>query len=241
MSSADLELVALIAILFLAIFTQSLTGFGSALVAMAVLPTLLGLQVAAPLVALVAATAELILLFRFRRALALRPIWRMAVGAVVGIPLGIFALRQVNEKITLTLLGVLLIGYALYALFNFKLPILAQPRWAFVFGFVAGALGGAYNTSGPPAVVYADTNRWSPAEFRANLQAFFLLTDVLVVATHGVSGNLTGQVLQLYLLALPIIALGIWAGRYCERFINPARFRNLVLYLLIILGVRMLF
>lgn len=241
MSNVALELVALGAILFLAIFTQSLSGFGSALVAMAILPSLLGLQVAAPLVALVAATAEVILLLRFRSALTLQPIWRMAVGAVFGIPLGVFALRQVNDKLTLTLLGIVIIGYALYALFHFKLPKLQQPRWAFVFGFVAGLLGGAYNTSGPPAVVYGDSSRWSPAEFKANLQAFFLLNDVLVVAAHGVSGNLTGQVWQLYLLALPLIGLGIWAGWYCERFINPAMFRNLVLWLLVGLGVRMLF
>lgn len=237
----SVELVAFIAILFLGIFTQSLSGFGSALVAMAVLPGLLGLHVAAPLVALVAATAEFILLLRFRGALTLQPIWRMALGAVLGIPLGVLALRQVNEKITLTLLGSVLILYALYALFQFRLPVLAQPRWAFAFGFAAGLLGGAYNTSGPPAVVYADSSRWSPAEFKANLQAFFLLSDVLVVTAHGVTGNLTGQVWQLYLLAVPVIGIAIWAGRYCERFINPVMFRNLVLCLLIGLGIRMLF
>lgn len=240
-SSLDLDLVAFIAIIFLGVFTQSLTGFGSALVAMTVLPSLLGLQVAAPLVALVAATAEVILLLRFRGALVLQPVWRMAIGAVVGIPLGVLILRQVNENITLTILGIVIIAYAFYALFHFKLPGLKQPRWAFAFGFAAGVLGGAYNTSGPPAVIYGDSSRWSPAEFKANLQAFFLLSDVLVVAAHGVSGNLTGQVWQLYLLALPVIGLGILAGWYCERFINPAMFRNIVLWLLIGLGLRMLF
>lgn len=241
MPEISFELAAFAAILFLAIFTQSLTGFGSALVAMAVLPSLFGLQVAAPLVALVAATAEFILLLRLRSALTLKPVWRLALGAVAGIPLGVLALRQVNERITLTFLGILIIGYALYALLQFRLPELKQPGWAFVFGFAAGALGGAYNTSGPPTVVYADTERWSPAAFKANLQAFFLLNDVLVVAAHGVGGNLTAQVWQLYLPALPVIALGILAGRYCERFIHPALFRRVVLCLLIVLGARMLF
>lgn len=241
MNGLSFEFAALALIIFLAIFTQSLTGFGSALVAMAVLPTLLGIRVAAPLVALISATAELVLLLRFRGALTLQPIWRLTLGAMVGIPLGVFALRQGNERITLALLGVLIIGYALYALFQFRLPELKSPRWAFLFGFAAGGLGGAYNTSGPPAVVYADTGRWAPAEFKANLQAFFLLNDVLVVATHGVTGNLTAQVWQMYLPALPVIGVAILAGWYCERFINPAIFRRLVLCLLVLLGIRLLF
>lgn len=241
MSSTSFELIALTAVVLLAIFTQSLTGFGSALVAMAVLPSLLGLQVAAPLVALVAATAELVLLLRFRSALTLQPIWRLAVGAVVGIPVGVLVLKQVNERITLTILGILIVGYALYALLHWKLPELKQPGWAFGFGFAAGILGGAYNTSGPPAVVYGDAIHWSPAAFKANLQAFFLLNDVLVVGTHGVTGNLTGQVWQLYLLSVPFLVLGIVAGRYCERFVNPAAFRRIVLVLLIVLGIRLAF
>ena len=46
-------------VVFLGVFTQSLTGFGVALVAMAVLPDLIGIRVASPLVALVSLTIGL--------------------------------------------------------------------------------------------------------------------------------------------------------------------------------------
>jgi uncharacterized membrane protein YfcA len=240
-SVAVQDLVLLFPVIFIAIFTQSLTGFGSALVAMVLLPPLLGLQVAAPLVALVAPTTEAGLLLRYRRAVNFQPVWRLCVGAVVAIPLGVVALRRIDEKITLTILGIVVVGYALYALSNFKLPRLEQPGWAFVFGFAAGLLGGAYNTAGPPTVVYGDSRRWSPTEFKANLQSFFLVNDLLVVLSHAVSGNLTPVVWQGYLLGLPAIGLGMWAGLYCDRFLNPAAFRTVVLCLLIGLGLRMLF
>jgi hypothetical protein len=45
-----IQTVLLILIVFFAVFTQSLTGFGSGLIAMALLPELLGIQVAALLV-----------------------------------------------------------------------------------------------------------------------------------------------------------------------------------------------
>jgi len=47
-----MEVFLLISVVFCAVLTQSISGFGVALVAMAFLPGLLGIQVAAPLVAL---------------------------------------------------------------------------------------------------------------------------------------------------------------------------------------------
>jgi uncharacterized membrane protein YfcA len=235
------DLWILIPVIFIAIFTQGVTGFGSALVAMAFLPALLGVKVAAPLVALVAATTETVLLIRYRNAVNLQPVWRLVVGAVIAIPIGVTALRQVNERITLTILGIVIIGYALYALLKFNLPALNHHGWAFVFGFAAGLLGGAYNTSGPPAVIYADSRRWSQIEFKANLQSFFLLNDALVVLTHAASGNLTPIVWQAYLVSLPAIGLGLWLGHYGDRLLKPATFRSIVLCLLIVLGLRLFF
>jgi hypothetical protein len=108
----------LVLVAFLAAFTQGLTGFGSALVAMAVLPGLLGIRVAAPLVALMAGTIEGVLLARYRHAFNLRAVWRLVLAMLLGVPLGIFALRQVEERLVLAILGLVIAGYALYALLN---------------------------------------------------------------------------------------------------------------------------
>ena len=43
------------------------------------------------------------------------------------------------------------------------------------FGFFAGILGGAYNTNGPPVVIYGSLRKWSPATFRATLQGYFFM------------------------------------------------------------------
>jgi len=228
-------------IIFLAVLTQAVTGFGSALVSMALLTQVLGIQVAAPLVALMAGTIEFILLVRYRQALKLSAVWRIAVASVVGIPLGILALRHVSERIVLAVLGLVIVGYAVYALTNPRLPELKQPGWAFGFGFLAGLLGGAYNVSGPPAILYGSSQRWSPAEFKSNLQGFFLLNDALVIAGHAWSSHLTPAVWENFRIAVAAIALGLVAGSALERFINPVVFRRMVLWLLVLVGVRLMF
>lgn len=227
-------------IIFLAVLTQTATGFGLALVSMGLLVQILGIQVAAPLVALTAAPLELILLVRYRHALNWKAVWRLSAASMVGIPLGILALRHVNDKVILTVLGLVIVGYAVYALTNPRMPELS-PGWAWGFGFLAGLLSGAYNTAGPPAVIYGNSRRWSPAEFKSNLQSFFLLNDALVIMGHAVSQHLTPAVWTNYQLALPALALGLAVGLSLERYIHPAAFRKIVLLLLIVMGLRLLF
>ncbi len=228
-------------VIFFAIFTQSLTGFGLGLVSMAFLTEPLGAQTAAPLIALVAITGEVIMLIRYRQTFNFGAVRRLVVASVVGIPLGVLILRQVSQEAALAFLGVLLIGYALYGLFTPRLPEIRNPRWAYGFGFVAGLLSGAYNTGGPPYVVYGTCSRWQPTEFKSNLQGIFIVNSLMVIGSHALSQNFTPPVFQDYLIALPAIALGMGLGFQLDRYINPALFRKLVLLLLLMLGVRLIF
>ena len=235
-----MEPLLLFVVALLAAFTQSLTGFGSALVSMAVLPGLIGIRTAAPLVALITVTIDGVLLARYRQALNLRAIWRLVAALVLGVPLGILVLRRVEERFVLAILGAVIAGYALYALLSPRLPRLEHPAWAYGFGFLAGVLGGAYNTSGPPVVIFGNCQRWPPSEFKGNLQGFFLVNDLLVIAGHALSQNLTPLVLRDYLIVLPALIVGLFIGGRLDRRLDPALFRKIVLVLLVVMGLRLL-
>lgn len=223
-------------IIFLATFVQTSVGFGLALVSMPLLVALLGIQTAAPLVALVSFLAELVILLRYHYALNLRAFARLTAAAIVAIPIGILALRQLDEGIVTTILGLLLIAYSLYSLFSPNFPELNHPAWAYGFGFVAGMLGGAYNTSGPPVIVYGNSRRWPPEEFKCNLQGFFLALGTIIIIVHAASGNFTGLVWKNLLYSLPGIIIGLIVGFAFSRRINAVLFRKIVLVALLFLG-----
>jgi len=235
-----MEIFWVVVVIFLAVFTQSVSGFGVALVAMALLPDILGVKGSAPLVALVALTLELFLLWRYRRSVQWSAVTPIILASAVGVPLGIWMLKGLDEKIVLSGLGLVLCGYALYGLFNFKLPKLNHPLWTYLTGLVAGILGGAYNTSGPPVIIYGNCRRWSPEEFKGNLQGFFVLNSILVVLMHGVNHNLVHGTWIHYFWALPAIFLGLWSGVFFDRYLKPQTFGKLVLWLLVIMGVKLL-
>jgi len=228
-------------VVFLAAFTQSLSGFGLALVSMALLPSIIGLNMATPLVALVAVAIESVLLLRYRESLDVRAIWRVVLAAVIGTPLGVVFLSRVDETLALSILGFVISGYALYALFGFKLPRLEGSFWAYFAGLVGGLLGGAYNTSGPPVILYADCRHWQPDVFKSNLQGYFIISSLTVMVSHLLNGNITLQVWKTFWWVLPFIGAGLLAGLGLDRWLNPVIFRRVVLVLLVLMGIRLIF
>ena len=226
-------------IMFLATFVQSSIGFGFALVSMPLLVGLLGIQISAPLVAILALVAEVFILIRYREALNLHVVMQLIIPSIIAIPLGVLALRYLDADIVTAALGVILVAYGLYALFSPHLPELAHRGWAYGFGFVAGILGGAYNTAGPPVIIFGNCRGWPPNEFKGNLQGFFLVNSLVVVAVHMFSGNYNSVVWENFLLAIPGLILGLIAGFLLSKRINAALFRKIVLVFLIILGIRL--
>jgi hypothetical protein len=227
--------------IFLAVFTQGFTGFGSAMIAMALLPDLVGIRVATPLVALVAEVFEVYMLLRYHHSMKVRTIWPIVAAALVGIPFGLLFLKRVDENLVLRVLGALIVGYPLYALSGLRLPELKRRRWRYGAGFLAGLLGGAYNVSGPPVILYGTARRWPPMEFKANLQGFFVFSSFFTLLGHFISRNITPQVWENFWISLPALVIGGLLGTSLDRFLNPERFRKIVLVVLVILGVRLIF
>ena len=228
------------AIVFFGVVAHSILGFGVALICMPLLILVLSPVSAAAFVALFTIPLQMIIIWRYRHALHLRPFWRVILGTALGAPLGVFLIAQLDERIILSALGLFLIIYAIYNLFNLRLPRIVQPKWDFSFGLASGVLAGAYNTGGPPLVIYGTSLGWNSEQFKANLQALFMLNSFLVIILHIIAGHVDLLVLENLLISLPVIAVGTALGFWLSRYVNEALFRKGVLALLIIVGVHLL-
>ena len=245
-----MTVVWLVAIVFSAAVLQSLTGFGFALVVMPLATLVIDLQTAAPLIALAALTANTINVIRFRRAVDLGEVARLGVASALGIPVGIWALAHVDELAINRIMGAILLAYGANALLRQspKRSGAGRPAarrrlargWAYPAGFVAGCLGGAYNTPGPPVVVYGSLRQWPKDEYRAIVQTFFFVNGVLVVSSHLLSRHVIPQVWTLYAWAAPALLLGLWTGARLDRHVDQERFRKLLTAMILVLGMSLL-
>lgn len=220
---------------------QGITGFGSALFGMPLLTGMLGARLASPLFAASILLGEVVGLVRFRHALTFSAVWRLTVGALVGIPWGVYGVTSLDEAFVTRTLGIIVIGYALYRLLIPRLPRLVNPRWAYPFGFAAGLLTGAYNTGGPGYVIYGTTQGWPPDTFRANLQGVFMVGTVTALLFHGLKGNITPEMLGMWPYAGASLVGGLFAGYGLAGKVSPAFFTRLVLITLLIIGLNLLF
>lgn len=226
-----------VAIIFLATLIRTALGFGEALVAVPLLAFVLPVQTAAPLAVLVSITIAAVVLLLDWRHVHVGGATRLVLATLPGIPIGLLVLRAVPESIVKTALGLVVAAFAVYGLRQQTGTRLHDDRLAWLFGAVAGVLGGAYGMNGPPLVVYGTLRGWPPDRFRATLQGYFLPASVAGMAGYAVAGLWTIRVTEDYLLTLPATALAIVLGRALHRRLSPDRFRRLVYAGLIASGI----
>lgn len=223
-------------ILFLSALIRQLTGFGHALLAIPLVTLVVGIRIASPLVTLAGVVIGAVATARTWRMVEYKSLWPLVTASILGIPLGIWLFQHAPEALVLRLLGGVLIGYSAYCLLTPNLPYLQSGLLAWLFGFIAGILGGAYNTSGPPIVIYAGLRRWSPTVFRATLQPYFLMTSAIAASGHLWAGLWSKEVIWLFLYSLPAIAVGLWIGERLTLRMSKENFNRLIYSFLILTG-----
>ncbi len=238
MPSADL---AVLLIVTLAAAVRATVGFGDALIAMSLLVLVVGLETATPLVGLLGISNAVIMLFLSWQKIDMRSILPFLGASAVGIPLGAFLLTRLSGDGLIVTLGVVLVAFGLFKLTRPALPALRHPALTFVLGVISGLFGGAYNVSGPVAVLYGGLRRWPPEVFKASLQGYFIVTSLLIATSHGVAGLWTQEVWRLYVFAVPLTAAAIFAGHKFAKRVPQRGLERLINVAIVLLGFTLIF
>ena len=223
-------------IVFISTLIRSAFGFGNALIAMPLLALILGIKTATPLVAMIGIVIALVMLLREWRELDFKDAIYLILSTLAGIPLGLFFLSSAPERIVRIILGLILIGFSCYNLLGPKLPRIRTNALVFPAGFLAGILGGAYNTNGPPVVIYGVMRGWSKEKFRATLQGYFLISSLIIVIGHGLAGLWSPKIWQLFALSTPASVLGVFSGWRLTKNVHQDTYQRMIYLFLIVAG-----
>ncbi|MBW2408233.1 MAG: sulfite exporter TauE/SafE family protein [Deltaproteobacteria bacterium] len=237
----SLHTLAILGVVFLSILVRSTFGFGEALIAMPLLAFIIDLKTAAPFVAIIAGTVTFIILVTNWHRVQFHSAWRLVVASFAGIPLGLLFLKGTYDVTMKVALAIVIIVFSIYSLLSPRLWVLKNEKYAYGFGFIAGILGGAYNTAGPPIVIYGTMRQWDPGAFRATLQGYFLPTWLFIMIGHGVSGLWSSSIWQLYLVSLPVLLVAYLIGNRLNRSIPAKSFHQYIHIILIGIGIFLFF
>ena len=112
--------------------------------------------------------------------------------------------------------------------------------WGFGAGVAAGILGGAIGTPGPPVILYAAAQDWSPRTVKANIQAFLMIYQAVILIGYWWAGLLDREVWRLtWLFAAPAV-IGLVAGMLLFNRLDRERFRRVVFAVLLVSGLVLL-
>lgn len=241
----DYSLILLVAgAVFLGSLMRSTFGFGDAVVSMpllALLPVPFTTSVA--LVGLVGFTVALFFVVKGWKDKDPVVFRKLAVSTIAGIPFGLLLVQFVEQRWISFILGILLIVYSTYSLTGSKARQLFLQRrfqntnYSLPFGFASGMLGSAYNMNGIPVVLYASGREWDSNEFMGNVQSHFLVSSVLIVFSHFLSGFWTVDLGVYYVFSIPAILAAVVLGKILYRKIKTDQFKRYVFYLIFILGL----
>ncbi len=230
----DTALAAAIIITCGAAATQSLTGFGFALVMVPLLSLAWDVKSAVVTSSLLGTVALLPLLFEVRRHVHMSRVAPMLAGSIAGIPAGIWLLGWIDPQALEILVGAIVITTSLLLYLG---PSSGQTRAGAIPSVTVGALSGVLRAStsmgGPPAVLYLIGAERQVEAFRGTLLAFFLPTSLVTVAGLAAVGRVTPDILVTTALALPALTIGLIAGARVRAVVRQEVFRAIVLLVLV--------
>jgi uncharacterized protein len=222
--------------LLVAAFVRGYSGFGFAALVVSSSSLVMNPLVVVPMVMVVDAVMTL----QQARGIWADINWRRVAalygGALVGVPVGIWAISTVGVDTARAVIAVYVLGMCALLLAGWQLrgKVGAAPHVG--VGVVSG-LANAAAVGGLPVAAFFAAQPLRAAEFRATLIAYFTLLDIWSLVWMRQAGMISRETLVASAFAVPILAFGIWlGGRHFLRS-APENFRRFAVILLAVLAV----
>lgn len=238
----DFIIFYILIIAFIATLVRSTFGFGESMIAVPLLIFFIPVEIAVPLSVLMSILVAAIVVVQDRKQIHYKSAKWLIFFAILGIPIGLLLLVYGNENIVKAILGILIISFSLYSLLSKnKIQLKSDNKaWLFICGFLSGIFGGAYGLNGPPLVIYGNLRNWSPRNFRATLQAYFLPASAIGMSGYWYKGLWNSTVTHYFLISIPVILPAIFLGRYLNHQLKEGSFLKYIYIGLIMIGTLLL-
>lgn len=170
--------------------------------------------------------------------------WKLTPWMVVGILLGVFLGKDLNEAVFRKIMAVIIlvtIGIVLWMEFRKSKQVPQNPLFAASTGLAAGFTTMLGNLAGAFSNLYFLAMRMPKNNFIGTAAWIFLFMNLFKLPFQVFYWkNITLQSLQTDMVLVPTLALGFWSGLHMVGKIKDEQYRKLVILLTLIGSVLML-
>lgn len=171
--------------------------------------------------------------------------WRLVrwllPGAILGITLSTWVITSAPTETLKLLIGIIILVFAVYRLFEDRLTLSFDYEPHNWHGLVAGAVAGfssaLANSGGPIISIYLLLQDLPPTVFAASSALFFGVANLIKIPYYYYARLFDWQRLWQVIWLVPLLPLGVWAGKWGATRIDKETFQKIILWLLIISAV----
>lgn len=222
-------------------FVQGLTGFGFGLTAMALWAWLLEPRLAAALAVFGGLSGQVLAVFTVRRGLHLRDVLPFIAGGLLGLPLGLWLLPQLDVPLFKAVLGGMFVVVCPLMMLSSRLPRLRGGRAGDALaGAAGGVMGGLGGFTGIVPTLWCTARGFAKDRQRAVIQNFNLAMLSVTFVSYLATGIVQPAMLPLLAVVAAAVVLPVLLGVKVYVGLSEAAFRRLVLVMLGLSGVALL-
>lgn len=158
-------------------------------------------------------------------------------AGVVGVLVGLSLLRGLPDRslrIGLGLAGLLVVGYKIFTHWRGRHHYQVRPWHAPLAGLLSGISSGMLNAGGPPITSYLLLQPIAPITFMGITTLFFAVINTLKIPGSLMAGVVTVPALLVSLAFCPLVAVGVYAGRFFIARVQPDLFDRLMTAVLVV-------
>jgi uncharacterized membrane protein YfcA len=232
--------VVLSAAAFAGALVSGLTGFAFSAAAGAILLHVYPPLEAVPLMMACSIAVQAINLFALRKSMQWEGSLVFIAGGLLGIPIAIYLLQNVDTRTFRLGFGALVSLYATYALFRPTLSYLRQMESRsrnVLVGFGGGLVGGLTAMPGALPTIWCDMHGLPKSQQRGLVQPFIAVMQLFALALMLSHHSLSSKVLVDFGICLPALAVGTALGIILFGRINELAFKRIILGLLLFSGL----
>lgn len=209
----DLSILLVAGAALLGGFVRGFAGFGGALIFMPLATIAIEPALAILVICALELPAALWLLRKLWSIVRLREILAIAVGAMIGSPIGVQILLMLDSAtVRWIICGLVLLAAALLAS-GWRYRGTTPAAVSVLIGAVSGLAGSIAAAALPPVVLFWLSGRTEPAAVtRANILAYSVFLILVVVFAMSIRGLFTAEVISYSMIMLPLFMAAAWVG-----------------------------
>jgi uncharacterized membrane protein YfcA len=211
---------------FVAGLARGFSGFGSALIFIPLASSIIGAQLASPLLLVIDFVAAAPLIPNGWQHADRRDVGTMLLGSLIGVPIGAWALTQMDGLAVRWMIVALIVPMLALLMSGWRYRGTPTAAVTAAVGTIAGFFNGVAQVGGPPIVLYWLRDATAARVVRANIIIYFAAASILTTISYLIGGVLTTAVVGLVVLTGPAFAIGLWLGSQMFGLASEQTFRR---------------